>query len=517
MTDRRKGVMDIREILMQLQKGTSQRQIAEALGINRRTVKKYKAWAEAHQLLGGELPPLAELQALLDQTMPETEPPQNVSTVEPYRAKVEQWVKEKVEVKAMHERLKEQGYAGSYMAVYRYVRRIKGNPLRATVRVERAPGEEGQVDFGYAGKMIDPETGQLRRTWLFVMTLSWSRHQYVEFVFDQKVETWLRCHRHAFEYFGGVPERVVIDNLKAAIVKAVQDDPAVQASYQECALHYGFRVAPCRVRTPEHKGKVEQGGVHYVKRNFLGGREATTITQANQDILAWCETTAGLRRHGTTKEQPLKRFNEVEQARLQPLPDTAYDLAVWKELSLNRDCYVEFEGSYYSAPHRLVGQKLWLCANLKQVRLFDQGYKLVATHDRASHPGTRRTQVDHLPPQKVPGLQLSRPLARQQALRIGPATTQIVDIHLADPVLERLPTVGRLLRLAERYGDKRLEAACARALAFGDPNYRTIKRILQQGKENEPHPNLPASPPASAFVRTPDDLFGPELGAARWN
>jgi len=517
MTDRRKRVVDIREILMHMQKGTSQRQIAELLGINRRTVKKYKAWAEAHELLGSELPPLEELQAILGQSMPETEPPQNKSTVEPYRGKIEQWVKEKVEVKAMHERLKEQGYEGSYMAVYRFVRRLKGQPLRATVRVERAPGEEAQVDFGYAGKMIDPETGRLRRTWAFVMLLSWSRHQYVEFVFDQKVETWLTCHRHAFEYFGGVPERVVIDNLKAAIVKAVKDDPAIQASYQECALHYGFRVAPCRVRTPEHKGKVEQGGVHYVKRNFLGGREATTLSQANQDVREWGETTAGLRQHGTTKEQPLKRFNETECHRLQPLPLRPYELAIWKKLTLNRDCYVEFEGSYYSAPQRLLGQKLWFCAGLKQVRLFDLDYKLVATHDRANRPGTRRTQLDHLPPEKVPGLELSRPLARQQAQSIGPATTQIVDIHLADPVVERLPTIGRLLRLRERYGAERLEAACTRALAFGDPNYRTVKRILQQGKENEPHPNLPSSPPATTFVRSVDELLGPELGAARWN
>lgn len=233
--------------------------------------------------------------------------------------------------------------------------------------------------------------------------------------------------------------------------------------------------------------------------------------------MVWGETTAGWRRHGTTKEQPLKRFKEVEQARLQPLPETAYDLAVWKQLTLNRDCYVEFEGSYYSAPHRLLGQKLWLCANLKQVRIFDRRYKLVASHERTTQPGTRRTHLDHLPPEKVPGLQLSRPLARQQALRIGPATTKIVDIDLADPVVERLPTIGRLLRLAERYGADRLEAACARALAFGDPNYRTVKRILQQGKENEPHPNLPISPPATTFVRSAEELFGPELGAARWN
>jgi transposase len=127
--------------------------------------------------------------------------------------------------------------------------------------------------------MIDPQTGKLRKSWAFVMTLAWSRHQYVEFVWDQKVATFLRCHRNAFEFMGGVPERVRIDNLKTAILKAVFDDPQVQQSYRECAEHYGFLIAPCRVATPEHKGKVEQGGVHYVKRNFLGGREVTILTR----------------------------------------------------------------------------------------------------------------------------------------------------------------------------------------------------------------------------------------------
>ena len=134
----------------------------------------------------------------------------------------------------------------------------------------------------------------------------------------------------AWTFFDGVTTRVVLDNLKAAIIRACWNDPQVQQAYRECAEHYGFLIAPCRPYTPEHKGKVEQGGVHYVKRNFLGGRTATSILQANQDVLVWCETTAGLRIHGTTKEQPLRRFQETEQERLHPLPKTPYDLAIWK-------------------------------------------------------------------------------------------------------------------------------------------------------------------------------------------
>jgi hypothetical protein len=130
-------------------------------------------------------------------------------------------------------------------------------------------------------------------------------------------------------------------------------------AYRECAEHYGFLIAPCRPRTPQHKGKVEQGGVHYVKRNFLGGREATPLPQANQEVRTWCLTTAGERCHGTTREQPLARFQETEQLALQPLPDAPYDLAVWKQVKLHRDCHVVFDNAYYSAPFRLVGQQLY--------------------------------------------------------------------------------------------------------------------------------------------------------------
>lgn len=509
--------MDIREILAHLRAGSSNRQIERDLQVDRRTVQRYRVWAEEQGLLAGELPELEKLQEIRESTLAEKQPPQNISSVAPYREIVEKMVKEQVEATAIYHRLAERGFKGSYSAVYRFVRGIKGQELDATVRVERPPGEEAQVDFGYAGQMIDPETGKLRRTWAFVMTLSWSRHQYVEFVFDQKIETWLRCHRNAFAFLEGVPKRVVIDNLKAAIVKAIQDDPEVQRSYQECALHYGFLISPCRVRTPEHKGKVEQGGVHYVKRNFLGGREPTSVTQANQDVTAWCLTTAGERRHGTTKEQPLKRFAETEKARLQGLPETPYDLAIWKQIKLRRDCYVEFEKSYYSAPHRLVGQQLWVCGGLQQVRIFSADYRLVATHERATKPGERHTHHDHLPPEKLPGLLLNRESCLATAKEIGPATARVVQTLLDDAILDRLPTAGRLVRLRLKHGDQRLEAACVRALAFGDPNYKTVKGILKTGAEHDPLPQVVQAPPATEFVRPAKELFGTLLGGETWS
>ena len=509
--------MDIREILIHIRAGSSNRQIERDTKIDRRTIKHYKDWAKAQELLEGPLPSLEELHVLAKQTMPKQAPPQNISSVEPYRGLVEQLVKENVEIAAIRCRLEERGYTGSYQAVYRFVRKLKPRTPKATVRVERKPGEEAQVDFGYAGRMIDPDTGELRRTWAFVMTLSWSRHQYVEFVFNQKVETWLRLHRNAFAFFDGVSRRVVVDNLKAAIVKAVWDDPEVQQSYRDCAAHYGFLVAPCRPRTPRHKGKVEQGGVHYVKRNFLGGRKPTTITQANRDVITWCNTTAGLRVHGTTKEKPLVRFQETEQARLQPLPETPYDMAVWKEVKLNRDCYVQFDNAYYSAPHRLIEQQVWVCGGIQFVRIYTLDHELLATHDRAQQPGERKTHFDHLPPELVPGLIRNREDCLTSAEEVGPATLQVAKTLLDDPVVDRLHTVGRLLKLRSTFGDERLEAACQRALYFDDPAYKTVKRILTQELETQPLPEAGTASEATEFVRSAEELVGSLAGGEPWN
>lgn len=508
--------MDVREILRRLRAGQSERAIQRETGIHRKTVRRCREWADAQGLLDGELPDLATLQRELAESWPEESPPQHISTVEPYRELVKEMRERNVEIAAIHQRLQERGFAGSYMAVYRFVRRLEPGAPETTVRIETAPGEEAQVDFGYAGKMLDGN-GELRKSWAFVMTLSYSRHQYVEFVFDQKVGTWLGCHQHAFEFFGGVPGRVVIDNLKAGIVKASLDDPWVQQSYRECAEHYGFLIAPNRPGTPQHKGKVEKGGVHYLKRNFLGGREVTTLSQANRDVRAWCLETAGKRTHGTTQEQPLKRFEGLERAHLKPLPLAPYDMGIWKQLKLHRDCHVVFEGAYYSAPFEHIGQPLRVRGGIAQVRIYSQDYQLLATHERAAKPGERLTHPDHLPSHKLAGLQISREGCLEEAAATGEHVFQVVQTLLDDPVVDRLRTVGRLLRLAERYGAERLEAACERAVAFGDPAYTTIKRILAQDLDQTALSPKPQSAPlARTFVRNVVELVG-SLGGVSWN
>jgi hypothetical protein len=176
-----------------------------------------------------------------------------------------------------------------------------------------------------------------------------------------------------------VPKRVVVDNLKAAIIRACFEEPQAQLAYRECAEHYGFLIAPCRPYTPQHKGKVERS-VQYVKQNFLGGFEGRTVQAANRAVRDWCMDTARLRIHGTTKEQPLARFQQTELAHLRPLPTEPYDLAIWKKAKCHRDGYIVFDNAYYSVPFRLLGQSLMVRGGTDTVRLYTTNYQLVATY-----------------------------------------------------------------------------------------------------------------------------------------
>ena len=324
-------------------------------------------------------------------------------------------------------------------------------------------------------------------------------------------------HRHAFEFFGAVPQRLVIDNLKAGIIKASVEDPKVQRAYAECAEHYDFLIAPCLPRTPRHKGKVERGGVAYVKSSFVPLLpENCALPEANRLVRKWVMTTAGNREHGTTHVAPLLRFTDTERTLLQSLPTTPYDPAVWKQAKLHRDCYIVFEKSFYSAPFRLVGQKLWLRASTREIRLFSDDFELVATHTRATTPGQRLTHLDHLPPEKVPGLQTNRERFREQAKNIGPCTAEVVAELLTERPLDRTRTVGRILRLAEKFSPARLEAACQRGQAFGDSSPTTLRRILERELDQSPQPVLPtANGGTLVFARSGQELGAAILDAAR--
>lgn len=499
----------LRDVIHRLRCGESQRRIARDTGLSRPTIQKYGALAEQEGFLDPHtpLPDDATLLALLGAP---SRPPQTPSSVEPYAETVNELLDQHVEMTAILDRLRDNyGYTGSYSSLRRYVRRIRPREPDAVVRVHTLPGEEAQVDFGPVGKLFDPASGCLRTAYAFVATLCYSRHQYAELVFNQKVPTWIACHRHAFESWGGVPGRIVPDNLKAAVLQVLVDDLTLGEPYRRMAQHYGFMISPTRPGTPRHKGKVENG-VHYVQRNFMAGQQFADLRAANERLATWVREKAGTRDHGTTHQPPLLLFSQQEAAALLPLPRDHFTLCEIKPVKVHLDCHVTIAGSYYSVPFRYVGQTLDAHIGERVVQLFCS-QELVATHERSQKPGTWHTRLAHYPPDKAAYLERTPARCREIAAQVGPATVQVVESLLSERPLDRLRSVQGILRLQESVGAQRLERACARAIHFGVVSYRQIKGILNAALDQAPLPEetSPATQERFVFARSALEFFAP--------
>lgn len=498
-----------KEIIYRIRAGESERSIARDLGISRPTIHKYKVKAEIEGYLDKqrELPGKEELTASLG---PVPEPPKIPSTLENYRGIVQKYLDQGLQMTVIYQRLRENnGYEGSYSSVRRFVHHLNPVEQETYVRVHSEPGAEMQVDFGYIGQIFDPRTGKMRNGYVFVATLGYSRHQYAEIVLDQKTSTWIRLHQRTFAFFEGVPKRVVLDNLKAAVVKALVLDPVIGEAYRKLAQHYHFLISPNRPATPRHKGKVENG-VNYVKRNFFAGQQFVDIESANYRLNAWVMETAGVRDHGTTHQAPLKLFHEIEQEALQELPADNFDLHDIRIAKVHSDCHIVVDNSYYSVPFTLVGEEVEVHVRERVVEIYSQ-HELIRTHLKANHKGQWQTEMEDYPPYKAQYLLKTPQYCLKVATRIGVNTHAVVEYLLGDRPLDRLRSVQSILTLADSVGETRLEAACARAMHFGDPHYRRIKDILNAALDREPLPNQIISAPRKqpfTFSRTPQEFFG---------
>ena len=269
MSARRTDMHRVQEVIRLHRLGKSRRTIARQLQMGRDTIRSYLATLSKQGLLEGapdELPEPEALRAVVaEQSCPQA--PQQISSIQQWLSTITDLRDKGAGPTAIHDylRLHHQGqYSGSLSAVKRLCQRLDREagpaPTDVAIPVQTAAGEVAQVDFGYAGKRYDPQRGVLRKCWVFVMTLAFSRHMYADLVFDQKVGTWLRLHVCAFEFFGGVPRVMVPDNLKAAVVRAafgIDQKVVLNRSYRELARFYGFQIDPTPPRAPQMKGKVE--------------------------------------------------------------------------------------------------------------------------------------------------------------------------------------------------------------------------------------------------------------------
>ena len=344
------------------------------------------------------------------------------------------------------------------------------------------------------------------------MTLGFSRHMYVDLVFDQKIETWCALHIRAFEYFGGVPRVIVPDNLKSAVIRAtfgVDDDAVLNRTYRELARHYGFQIDPTPPRAPEKKGKVERSG-GYVKRSFLQTWESVDIAEDRRQLLRWNEEIAAVRRHGTTQRQPIELFCELEREALLPLARTRWERVLWKKARLHTDSHVQIDYAFYSAPWRFLNQDLWVRCTKHSIAIFHEDEHLW-THARVGR-GKRSTVEEHLPEHRRDVRHRSRKHWIGRATSIGPEVVKLAEaVFDSDDVLYQLRKVQAIVRYLEGFPRERAQAAAKRALHFGCLEYRGIKSILTKGLDLEPLPGDQeerAWSRGSRFARNPtESLF----------
>jgi len=510
-------MIEIVEMIYQWHQGAGHKGICRSLGFDRNTIRKYVRLAQAAGVQrGNPFPPESELvQRLKEVQAPALlrETPGQDQIV-PHREWIETLLREQEEITAKQIwRLfcEKTGLPIGYCTMKRYLRAQfqLGTPA-VTVRLEVEPGSQAQVDFGTAGMMRDPTSGKLRRAWAFIMTLSYSRHRFVRFVFRQDVSTWIDCHIRALEYFQGVPATIVLDNLKSGVMKSDIYDPVLNRAYGELERHYGFVADPAKVGMARHKGKVERN-VPVVRQHLLAGRQFKDIEEANERAWKWCREEIGMEFHGTTKRRPWEVFQQEERACLKPLPPEAFERPLWKMCTVHPDHHIVFEGSYYSLPTRFIGRKVWVRGGRHTVRIFLEE-QLIKTHPRAVRPGSWRTDLSDYPPEKLAYLLPAPTYCRSKAAQTGPQTEALMREILGDHAMRNLRKAQAVLRLAEKYGPARMEAAAERALRFGNFHYRSLKAMLEKGwestSEDPSTAPLPLSPLGQRFLRDPKYFAG---------
>jgi transposase len=362
-----------------------------------------------------------------------------------------------------------------------------------TMRQRHVAGARMFVDYaGATLEVIDAATGEVQVCQLFVAVLGASSYTFAEATFTQRLVDWIGSHVRAFTFFGGVTAQIVSDNLKAGVTKACFSEPAVNRTYAEMAAHYGTAVVPARPRKPRDKAKVEvavQVATRWIVAKLRHRRffSLAEINAAIGDLLARLNNR--VTRHLGTSRRAL--FEDIERCALKPLPVEPYVYAEWKQCKVSFDYHVEVERHYYSVPHTLLRESVWVRIAARTVEVFHRGQR-VAAHLRSSSPRHHTTLAEHMPSSHRRYADWTPERIARQAGEIGRNTAALVDIILRERAHSEQgfrAAIG-IVRLAKSYGGERVEAACARALAIGARSFTSVNSILKN--------NLDAKRPAPA-------------------
>ncbi len=514
MARRTFAVIDVVELLRHWQAGDNVSQIARALGLDRRTVRKYVSRAEAAGLIpdGAPVSP-AEWAANVRRWFPELSDPRARSSVHGQIAPFHDYIEKSLPTTTLatiYQRLHdEHGLTVSVASLRRYVRSEfaeLGAEEQATVlRDDPPPGAEAQLDYGHLGSWLDPVSGNRRRVWGFIMVLSFSRHLFCYPVLRMTQDEFLAAHVAAFAFFGGCPHRLVPDNLGSGVLKPDLYDPRLNRGYAELSHHYGCLVDPARVAHPKDKPRVERL-VPYVRDSFFSGRQFADLAAMRSQAALWSHAVAGQRAaRPLAGAQPETVFRALEAEHLLALPQRPFEAATWQTAKVSPDCHLCVGGALYSVPFRYIGQRLDVRLTDAMVFIYADA-ELVKSHVRVSK-GRRSTDWQDYPAAKAAFFMRTPTWCRKRAAELGPAVAELVSELLGEQVLHRLRSAQGVLHLADSYGAERLELACALALNVGDPSYRTVRGILKAGREQLTAEQEIPAPLAPAHLHGPDTLF----------
>jgi len=367
------------------------------------------------------------------------------------------------------------GFTARYASVRRFVATLRGtSPPEARVVITTTPGEEAQVDYGDGPMVRHPETGQHRRTRLFVLTLGYSRKAVRLLVWQSSTQIWAELHERAFRRLGGTVRVIVLDNLKEGVLTPDLYDPALNPLYRDVLAHYGVVALPCRVGDPDRKGKVE-AGVGHAKKTPLRGLRFESLEEAQAYLDRWETRWADTRVHGTTKRQVAAMFAEEHPA-LGPLPLEPFRYYRFGVRTVHLDGCVEVEAAYYGTPPGWIGRRVDVQWNDLFVRVLDpKTGQLLREHVRAPRGWHRIADADR--PRRTPPKTVA---LLEAAMRIGPSVSTICDhIHRHDGEAGVRRILG-VLSLAKKHGPAVIEDAATAALDLGVPTYRFLRRYLER-------------------------------------
>jgi transposase len=498
MAFREVPMFEIREVLRLWLAGECLRAIARLVRVDRKTVRRYVAAAEAAGLdrEGGEEQLSDALIGVVCEAVRPARPGGHGAAWDalvPHEELVRGWVKRGLRATKMAELLARRGVVVPYRTLVRFATERCGfGQGRVTLPVaDGEPGAECQIDFGRMGLLFDPAEARRRVVWALIFTPAYSRHSFVWLSFGQRVEDVIAGCEAAWRFFGGVFRVVIPDNLKAIVIDADDVEPRLNQAFVEYAQSRGFVVDPARVGHPKDKARVERT-VAYVRGSFFAGEDFADLADAQRRAETWCRTTAGQRVHGTTQRRPAEVFAAEEAPRLLPVPAMPYDLPIYAQPKVARDHHVEVAKALYSVPGHLIGRRIEARADAQLVKLFWRG-ALIKVHPRQP-AGGRHTDPADLPERRARyALRDIGYLCRHadtHGTSVGIYARRLLEVDLP---WTRMRQVYRLLGYARRYGDRRCEVACAQALALDVVDVGLIGRLLERGRENTELPTPPAA------------------------